>query len=179
MGKNVLILSASPRKNGNSETLADAFIRGAEEAGNTAEKICLYDKNIGFCKGCLSCQKTRRCTIQDDADTIIGKMKQADVLVFATPIYYYEMCGQMKTMLDRTNPLYGTDYLFRDIYLLAAAAEDGGHAADGAVQGLSGWTACYPKSRLAGVVFCGGVNAVGEIKGNRKLIEAYEMGKNV
>lgn len=57
MGKNVLILSASPRKNGNSETLADAFIRGAEEAGNTAEKICLYDKNIGFCKGCLSCQK--------------------------------------------------------------------------------------------------------------------------
>lgn len=112
MGKNVLILSASPRKNGNSETLADAFIRGAEEAGNTAEKICLYDKNIGFCKGCLSCQKTRRCTIQDDADTIIGKMKQADVLVFATPIYYYEMCGQMKTMLDRTNPLYGTDYLF-------------------------------------------------------------------
>ncbi len=106
-------------------------------------------------------------------------MKQADVLVFATPIYYYEMCGQMKTMLDRTNPLYGTDYLFRDIYLLAAAAEDDGHAADGAVQGLSGWTACYPKSRLAGVVFCGGVNAVGEIKGNRKLVEAYEVGKNV
>lgn len=179
MGKNIVVISTSLRKGGNSEMLADAFIRGAEEAGNTVEKICLYDRKIGFCKGCLSCQKTRRCIIQDDAGSINEKMKQADVLVFATPIYYYEMCGQMKTMLDRANPLFETDYAFREIYLLASAADTDEHAVDGAVKGLSGWIACFPKAHLAGTVFCGGVNGVGEIKGNIMLEKAYQTGKNV
>ncbi len=101
MSKKILVISTSPRKGGNSETLADAFIRGAKGTGNQVEKICLYDKMISFCRGCLACLKSHRCVIHDDADIIAQKMKEADVLVFATPIYYYEMCGQMKTMLDR------------------------------------------------------------------------------
>ena len=124
MPKHILVISTSPRKGGNSETLANEFIRGAEESGNQVEKICLYDKTISFCKGCLTCLKTRTCIIHDDAEIIAQKMKTADVLVFATPVYYYEMSGQMKTMLDRANPLYDSDYQFRDVYLLAAAAED-------------------------------------------------------
>lgn len=79
--KTVLIISTSPRKGGNSEILADAFAKGAREAGHQAEKICLYDKSISFCKGCLVCQKTQRCVIRDDADVIARKMKNADVLV--------------------------------------------------------------------------------------------------
>ena len=106
MGKKVLILSTSPRAGGNSETLADEFMRGAAEAGHDVKKICLYDKKINFCKGCLACQATRKCVIHDDAETIVAQMKQADVLAFATPIYFYEMSGQMKTLLDRTNPLF-------------------------------------------------------------------------
>lgn len=138
MSKDILVISTSPRKGGNSETLADAFIRGVKEAGNQVEKVCLYDKTIGFCKGCLACLKSHRCVIHDDADVIAQKMKEVDVLVFATPIYYYEMCGQMKTMLDRANPLYDSDYRFREVYLLAAAAEEEESAVDGAVKGLSG-----------------------------------------
>ena len=115
MGKKVLVLSTSPRAGGNSETLADEFMRGAAEAGHDVKKICLYDKKINFCKGCLACQATQKCVIHDDAETIVAQMKQADVLVFATPIYFYEMCGQMKTLLDRTNPLFPTEYAFRDI----------------------------------------------------------------
>ena len=122
--KTVLIISTSPRKGGNSEILADEFAAGAREAGHDVEKVCLYDKTINFCKGCLACQKTQRCVIHDDADAIARKMKDADVLVFATPIYYYEMCGQMKTMLDRANPLFPAEYAFRDIYLLASAEEN-------------------------------------------------------
>ncbi len=68
MNKKVLIISTSPRKNGNSEMLADAFLNGAKDAGNSVEKISLYDKTIGFCKGCLACQKTGRCVIHDDAE---------------------------------------------------------------------------------------------------------------
>ena len=101
MSKNVLVISTSPRRNGNSKLLADAFANGARQAGNSVENISLHDKTICFCKGCLSCQKSQRCVIHDDADTIAQKMRAADVLVFATPIYYYGMSGQMKTMLDR------------------------------------------------------------------------------
>ena len=116
MNKKVLIISTSPRKNGNSEMLADAFLNGAKDAGNSVEKISLYDKTIGFCKGCLACQKTGRCVIHDDADIIVGKMLNADVLVFATPIYYYEMSGQIKTMLGRGNPPFSAAYSFPYIY---------------------------------------------------------------
>lgn len=179
MSKKVLVISTSPRKGGNSETLADEFIRGAQEAGNSVEKITLYDKSIGFCKGCLACQTTRRCVIRDDADAIAQAMLTADVIAFATPIYYYGMCGQMKTMLDRANPLFPADYQFRDIYLLAAAAEEDAHTVDGAVTGLQGWIDCFEKARLAGTVFAGGVTTVGEIQGHPALEQAYELGRHV
>ena len=179
MSKTVLVLSTSPRKGGNSDALAGAFVRGAQEAGNQVEKITLYDKTIGFCKGCLSCQNTQRCIIRDDADAITQKMLTADVIAFATPIYYYGMCGQMKTLLDRANPLFPADYQFRDIYLLAAAAEADEHTVDGAVTGLQGWMDCFEKSRLAGTVFAGGVTAVGEIQGHPALQRAFDLGKTV
>ena len=178
--KTILILSTSPRKGGNSELLADEFARGAREAGHAVEKICLYDKTINFCKGCLACQKTQRCVIHDDADVIARKMKTADVLVFATPIYYYEMCGQMKTMLDRANPLFPSDYAFRDIYLLASAAENDPSAVDGAVNGLNGWIACFDKAGLKGVVRGVGATQPGDIRQNAPaLVAAYVMGKKV
>ena len=179
MSKNVLVISTSPRKNGNSERLADEFVRGAREAGNRVEKVSLFDQTIGFCKGCLACQKLKRCVIHDDADSIAQKMRTAQVIVFATPVYYYAMCGQMKTMLDRSNPLFSSDYAFRDIYLLATAAEDDASAMDGAVHGLQGWISCFPKARLAGCVFGGGVDAVGAIEGHPSLQQAYEMGRAV
>ena len=179
MKKNVLVISTSPRKGGNSDTLADAFVKGAQEAGNDVEKVVLRDKTIGFCKGCLACQRTGRCVIRDDADSIAQKMLTADVIAFATPIYYYGMSGQMKTILDRANPLFSSDYAFRDIYLLATAAEDGEHTVDGAVTGITGWIDCFEKARLAGTVFAGGVTGVGKIQGHPALEKAYNLGKHV
>lgn len=179
MSKCVLVISTSPRRGGNSDTLADAFVKGAADGGNTVEKISLYDKTIGFCKGCFACQKTKRCVIHDDADILAQKMLHADVIVFATPIYYYEMSGQMKTMLDRANPLYAADYAFRDIYFLSTAAEDEKGVDSRAVSGLEGWIACFEEAKLAGTVFVGGVNAVGDINGHPALEQAYRMGKAV
>ena len=179
MSKKILIISTSSRKGGNSETLADEFARGAMEAGNSVEKVSLYDKTIGFCKGCLACQTTGQCIIHDDATAIMQKMLTTDVMVFATPIYFYEMCGQMKTLLDRTNLLFPTDYAFRDIYLLATAADEAEYALDGAAKGLQGWLDCFEKTRFAGRVFAGGVTSAGEIKGHTALDKAYDMGKSV
>ena len=178
MKKNILILSTSPRKNGNSEMLAREFARGAEEAGHNVELLSLHDKTIGFCRGCLACQKTQRCVIRDDADAIAQTMRSAEVIVFATPIYFYEMCGQMKTLLDRTNPLFPSDYAFRDIYLLASAADGAESATDGAAKGLQGWIYCFEKSRLKGVVRGVGVTGVGEIQNvHAALKAAYDLGR--
>ena len=176
MAKKVLVISTSLRHQSNSEILADSFIEGAQSAGHSVEKISLRDKEIAFCKGCLACQQLQKCVIEDDAQTIAEKMKLAEVIVFATPIYYYEMSGQMKTLLDRANSLYPADYAFRDIYLLSAAAEDEPDVDEGAVHGLKGWIACYEKARLAGTVFAGGVDAQGAIKGHPSLQKAYDLG---
>lgn len=179
MKKNILILSTSPRKNGNSEMLAREFARGAEEAGHNVELLSLHDKTIGFCKGCLACQKTQRCVIHDDADAIVRKMKDAEVIAFATPIYFYEMCGQMKTLLDRANPLFEGDYRFTDIYLLTTAAEDEADTPKKAESGLCGWIDCFERARLAGTVFAGGVTGVGEIAGHPALDTALALGRGV
>ena len=106
MSKKVLILSASPRKGGNSDVLCDTFLRGATEAGHSVEKIFLRDKNIHYCTGCGVCNRTHRCVQKDDMAEILDKMVAADVIVLATPVYFYTMDGQMKTLIDRTVPRY-------------------------------------------------------------------------
>ena len=177
--KRVIIISTSLRRGSNSDKLADKFVEGAKAAGHDVEKISLTGKDIQFCKGCLACQKLGRCVINDDVNDIMAKVLEADDVAWATPIYYYEMSGQMKTLIDRMNAMYPLDYKFRDVYLLTTAAEDEEFVPKRAEAGLEGWIECYPKSRLAGTLFCGGVNNPNEIEGNNKLQDAFEMGKNV
>lgn len=175
--KRIIVISTSLRRGSNSDRLADKFAEGARSAGNDVEKISLAGKNIKFCHGCMACQKLGRCVIKDDVNDIMAKVVDADTVVWATPIYYYEMSGQMKTLIDRMNAMYSQDYKFRDVYLLTTAAEDEEFVPKRAEDGLTGWIDCYPKSRLAGTVFCGGVTEPHDIDGNAKLEEAYEMGK--
>lgn len=136
MAKKVLVVSTSLRGNSNSEILAKECERGAKDAGHEVEFVSLHGKDIRFCIGCMSCQRTGHCVLKDDVAEIMAKVKESEVVIFATPIYYYEMCGQMKTLLDRLNPLYESDYKFRDIYMLATAADDDAHAIDKAYNGL-------------------------------------------
>ena len=179
MSKKVLIISTSLRNNSNSDALAKAFAKGAKEAGHQVTEISLKNKTVGFCKGCLACLKLGYCVIKDDAVEIAKQMHDAEVIVFATPIYYYEMAGQMKTMLDRANCLYGTDYAFKDIYMLSTAAEDEDGVDSRAVSGLEGWIACFERAKLAGTVFAGGVDGAGTIFGHKALNDAYNKGKAV
>ena len=160
--KKIIVISTSLRHGSNSNILAEKFIEGAKAAGNEVEKISLVGQNIQFCKGCMACQKQGRCVIKDDVNSIMAKVLKADVICWATPIYYYEMSGQMKTLIDRMNAMYEQD-----------------ETPKRAETGLTGWIDCYPKSRLAGTLFCGGVNEAREIEGNPKLQEAYELGKRV
>lgn len=177
--KRVVVISTSLRHGSNSDMLADKFVEGARSAGNEVEKISLVGKDIQFCKGCMGCHKLGCCVIKDDVNDIMSKVLEADVVCWATPIYYYEMSGQMKTLIDRMNAMYMQDYRFRDVYLLTTAAEDEEQTPKRAEMGLTGWIDCYPKSHLADTLFCGGVNDARDIEGNAKLQEAYEMGKGI
>lgn len=179
MAKKVLIITTSFRQNSNSDVLASSFAKGAESAGNLVETVSLKDKIISFCKGCLACQKIGHCVINDDALEITEKIKNSDVIVWATPIYYYEMSGQMKTMIDRANSLYTNDYAFRDIYLLSTAAEDEDGVDERTIHGLEGWIECFEKAHLAGKVFAGGLSNSGDIKGHPALNKAYNMGASI
>ena len=176
----VLVISTSLRLKSNSDALAESLIRGARDAGHEVEHISLKGKKLRFCKGCLACQKTQKCVLKDDANTIAEKVLAADTLVFVTPIYYYEMSGQMKTLLDRLNPLYPSDYQFRNVYMMSVAAEDDPHVPDRAVHGLRGWIECFEKASFAGSLFCGGINDPGEAAGKSEAQErAYDFGRSL
>lgn len=175
--KHVLILTASLRPRSNSDRLAAAFAEGAREAGHAVETISLKGKRLAFCTGCLACQKTGRCVIADDARAIAEKVKEADVLVFVSPVYYYSIAGSLKTLLDRLNPLFAGDYRFREVYFLSAAAEDSEEAAEGPKTAVQGWVDCFEEARLAGTVFAGGCDAPGAIEGHPALGEARAMGR--
>lgn len=177
--KKIVLVSSTFRKRGNSEILADEFEKGALEGGNQVKRINLRDIELKFCIGCLSCLKTGKCVQKDSVNALLEDVAQADILVFATPVYYYEMSGQMKTFLDRLNPLYGRDNAFKEVYLIATSAEDDKHAMDGAIKGLQGWIDCFDGVRLKKVIYGTGLEKTGEAQGSKAAKEAYEVGKSI
>ena len=177
--KKVVVISTSLRPGSNSHALAEQFAKGAEAAGHEVELVTLRGKEIRFCVGCLACQQTGACVFKDDVPAIMERVLRADVVCWATPIYYYEMSGQMKTLIDRMNAMYPKDYRFRDIYLLTTAAEDEAAVPQRAESGLQGWIDCFGKAQLKEHLFCGGVGGPNEIAGHAKLQQAYHLGMNV
>lgn len=176
----VLVISTSLWTHNNSDFLIEKMIEDIREAGHEAELISLKGKNLKFCMGCLACQKTQKCVLNDDAFWIAERIKMADNLVFSTPVCHCNLSGQMKRLLDRMNSLYPSDYQFRNVYLLTIAAEDEPSTPKRAVSGLQGWIDCFPKARLAGTLFCGGLNDAGEAAENSDIQEkAYRFGKAV
>lgn len=178
--KNVIIVSTSIRNGSNSEILAHEFEKGAIEAGNTVDFLTLKGKRLEFCRGCLACQKTGRCVIRDDMDDMIERFRKADVICFATPVYYYEMSGQLKTLLDRLNPLFGTDHRFKEIYLIATCYDENRAALDRAINGLGGWIECFDGVSLKGVIYGNGLNNPNQAKASESILkETYNIGKNI
>ena len=177
MKKKVVIVCSSYRENGNSETLAKQFEKGAKESGHDVEMIYLRDISLNFCRGCFQCFKLNKCVIEDDTTQIMDTVRNADVLCFATPIYYYSVSGQLKTFLDRMNPIFTAGHNFRDVYLLTAANDEDEWAMDGAIKDVEGWVDCFDSAGIRGIVKGVGTNAVGDIlKHEDKLEEAYKMG---
>ena len=139
MTKKVLIISSSPRKGGNSDLLCDQFAKGAQEAGHAVEKISLREHKINYCTGCGVCNETHRCVQKDDMAPLLDKMLAADVIVLATPVYFYSMDGQLKTFIDRTVPRY-TDISHKDFYYILTSADTEKKNLARTVEALRGYT---------------------------------------
>jgi NAD(P)H-dependent FMN reductase len=176
--KNVLIISSSPRKGGNSETLCNEFYEGAIEAGHNAEIVCLRDKNINYCKGCYVCRKRGKCAQDDDMLPLLEKIKKADVLVLATPVYFYTMCAQLKTFIDRMFYIYRD--VHADIYMLITAADDDMPLLEQTAESIRACTRdCFEGCEEKGCLIVGGVGKRGEIKQREDMMEtAFEWGRN-
>ena len=178
MSKKVLILSGSFRKGGNSDTLCDRFAEGARDAGNEVEKIFINDRNIGYCRGCGVCNRTHRCVQKDDMEEILNKMVAADVIVMATPVYFYTMNGQMKTLIDRCCARY-LEMKGKEFYFILTAAEESVPMMERTVECFRGLLDCLEDPREKGVVYGVGAWRAGDIEGMPAMDEAYAMGRGV
>lgn len=178
--KRVLLISSSPRKNGNSDLLCDQFQKGANDAGHRAEKIFLAERRIHYCTGCGACANaTRPCVQKDDVAEILEKMVESDVIVLATPVYFYSMSAQLKTLIDRSCPRY-TAISNKEFYFILTAADTNRAAMNRTLESLRGFTEdCLEGSREKGILLGLGVMGRGEVKDTPVYREAYEMGKQI
>lgn len=179
MSKNVLILSSSPRRGGNSDLLCDEFAKGAAEAGNVVEKIFLGDCSIAFCTGCGACvEKQGFCTQKDDMRSVQEKMLKADVLVLASPIYFYAVSGQLKTLIDRSCAFY-TLLKNKDFYYILSMAETDIQKMRCALAELGGFLECLDGAQCKGKILAAGVWHKEDVLRTEFPAQAYALGKSV
>lgn len=179
MSKKVLILSGSPRKDGNSDLLCEEFLRGAEERGNQVEKIRVAEKKIGYCRACYYCRDHGgECVIKDDMAQLLQKIIDADVLVLSSPVYFYAIDAQLKAVIDRTVARW-TEVKNKGFYYIMTAADSGREAMDTTLACFRGYAACVNGAREKGVIYGTGVYEKGKIARSPAMKQAYEMGKSV
>ena len=179
MSKKVLILSGSPRKGGNSDALCDKFARGALEAGNEVEKLRVAEKKIGYCSACYFCQSSGGvCAKKDDMAEVLQKMIDADVIVLSSPVYFYSIDAQLKTVIDRTVARW-TEVKDKEFYYILTAGEDSKAIMERSVECFRGFADCFQGSVEQGVIYGHGLYAKDDAKTSPMAEEAYKMGKGV
>lgn len=179
MSKKVLILSGSPRNGGNSDILCDEFMKGAKEAGNEVEKIRVAAKKIAPCIACYYCRDNGgKCVHKDDMAEVLHKMLEADVIVMASPVYFYSIDAQLKAVIDRAVAKW-TKIKNKEFYYIMTAAEDSDTVMDCTLECMRGFAICLDNSKEMGVIYGKGVYEAGAIKNTPYMKEAYNMGLNV
>lgn len=176
--KNIVVLCGSPRKNGNSSLLADAFIEGAEREGNKIQKIYVADKKIGYCKGCNYCFNGGKCIQNDDMTEIYEILNNADVLVISTPVYFYNISAQLKTLIDRLHNPVRNGFKIKKLALLAVGASTLPFVFDAVLQTYNS-VLKYFNLQDGGKVFAYGVNNVGDILNTEYIEQAKLLGENI
>ena len=175
----MLIISGSPRKGGNTDLLCDAFARGAEEVGGRVEKIFLADYRIDYFSEADEQRVGNRANeAEDDVPMLVDKMVQADVIVLASPVYYMNITGQLKTFIDRTFGRY-REMKDKEFFYLTACTDPEESTADWAINGFRGFVMCLPNPTERGMVKAIGMGRKGAVKGSQYEVEAYNLGRGI
>lgn len=179
--KRIVVISSSPRKDGNSAELCKQFVKGAKEAGHDVELFYLQDFRMSPCLACEYCRShDRQCVIKDDADTIIDKIIQSDVFVLATPIYFYSVSAQLKILMDR---MFAREYEIRDgdkkreSYLILTSGAPDHESMVGAVESYRGFIRVLRTVEDKGVIYGTGAFHKGDAEKHPSFKEAYEIGQ--
>lgn len=177
--KNVLIISGSPRKGGNSDLLCDEFAKGAEEVGGNVEKIFLADYNIKYFEE----EDEQRVgdhshEADDDAPALMDKLVDADIVVLSSPAYYLNVTGQMKVFIDRTFS-HLSKLKDKEFYYIVTSADTSDKSADRTIDGFRGFVMCLPNSVERGHIKGLGLGRKGAVKDSQYMQEAYELGKTI
>lgn len=178
--KHIVVIVGSPRKGGNTDLLADALIAGALAVGNTVDKISVAEEHIAGCLGCNACRRDGKnhCVQRDDMDDVYARMAKADVLVFATPVYFYGVSSQLKCLIDRLhNPIRNT-FQVKKLALLSVCADTLPTVFD-SIKTMYALTLSYFSLEDGGMVCVHGVEARGAIGGNPALKKAEELGRSL
>ncbi len=177
---NIVVIAGSPRKNGNTELLADAFIKGARGAGHTVTKLTVFGKKIGGCIGCNACYRDveHRCAQHDDMQECYRLLSEADAIVIATPIYFYGVSSQLKCLIDRLHNPIRSSFRVKKLGLLAVCADKKESVFDSVIT-MYHSVLSYFSLLDGGIVTVYGVSEKGDIAGNPKLQSAEKMGREI
>lgn len=154
-------------------------MEGAKASGHNVDKIFLNDKKIHYCVGCGYCFKNEgKCSQNDDMVDIYNKMIKADIIVMATPIYFYTMNGQMKTLIDRLCPIY-RKVVNKEFYFIMTSADTTEDAMSRALEEFRGFTYCLDGANEKGILCGTSLWDYGDVKKSNYLEKAYNMGRAI
>ncbi len=173
---NIVIICSSMRV-GNSFKLCDSFEQGAKEAGNTIRRINLRDINLKFCVSCCDCYNIGQCTLSDDMNSLYSCIQQADILVFATPIYFGEISGQLKVFLDRLYPIY-QNLNAKKAYVIATCYANDKSVIDKSIYAIHRFLEDAGNIPIAGVIYGENTDEANDIT-QAQLVAAYKVGKEI
>lgn len=174
----ILVITGSPRKNGNSNTLADNFIKGAEEAGHNVVRFDSAFKNVHPCIACNKCGMNGQCAFKDDFEFVKENIVDADAVVFVTPMYYFGISAQIKAVIDRFYAINGQIHVPKKAVLIMTYADTSAKEAQPIISHYEtllnylGWSD-------AGKIIASGVWTVGSVNQTQYPKQAFEMGKNI
>lgn len=176
--KNILIISSSPRRNGNSQLLCNQFMQGALDKGHHVDMIRIMDQNISYCRACDGCIRNGgTCILKDDMANILDLYQKADVLVLATPVYFYGISAQMKTFIDRTYPIW--QHLGKkDVYYIISAGL-GEDIVEKSLGDLNGFVEHLEEYEIKGKLYATNVMDAGLVKDQDIYKQAYEMDNSI
>lgn len=174
--KRVLVISASPRKGGNTDLLCDEFVKGASEVGGNVEKIFLDDYKIDFFHEQHE-HSADSVAPDDQAHMIIDKMTEADIIVLSSPVYYMNIDGQLKTLMDRCFRNQGL--AGKEFYYITACADAEDSTAETAIFAFRGFVVCLPHPVERGMVKAVGMGRKGAVEQSKYMQEAYNLGKTI